>query len=350
MSYNIPFTDVLKRDINLAMNEAISEWSDFASLGWSEYFNIPEENLSGFIAKREHVEKIKDTDLAIIWESLANAFINRISDKWKKFRENLSEQISNPSPPPSQNLLKTKKLKSSDLLSPDLRLLNNLGTYNNSFVILDLETTGLDIETDRIVSVSMIEIENKPDPNIKSYDSLVKPHQTDWIENADSVKIHGLTKKILSKAPLFRQIALEISDVLKRAIVIGHNIAKFDLPILFNEFERIGYAKPRLVECWDTITMSYPKKNLDTVYELFTGLSSPRRGNQYHTANLDALMVGRILIPAIKKYNIYRDRTKRYDLSTEGICINHHGLKQPLSDINLSRHRPYKKQRLGEQH
>ena len=99
----------------------------------------------------------------------------------------------------------------------------------------DLETTGLNIAHDRIVEIAILKI----DANGKSenYHELLNPEIP---VSAEAASVHGYTNEMLADKPTFKSKAKEIADFIGNADLAGYNILKFDLPVLMEEFLRVG--------------------------------------------------------------------------------------------------------------
>jgi DNA polymerase-3 subunit epsilon len=105
--------------------------------------------------------------------------------------------------------------------------------------VIDTETTGLSPKSDRVVEVAAIlaSIDGRP---VERFVTLVNPGR-----DVGPTSIHGLTPSMLSVAPTFSEIALDLVQFLSRARVwAGHNVA-FDLRMLAAEFTRVGVELPR---------------------------------------------------------------------------------------------------------
>ena len=102
-------------------------------------------------------------------------------------------------------------------------------------VVFDLETTGIDVDKDRIVQIAMIRIE--PAGGRTTFETLVNPEQP--IPPAAS-KVHGIHDADVRDKPTFRQIRREVEDFLTDADLAGFNSVNFDLPLLQAEFGRAG--------------------------------------------------------------------------------------------------------------
>ena len=117
---------------------------------------------------------------------------------------------------------------------------------SDSYIVLDLETSGLSKYKNEIIEIAMVKIQSGE--KIDTYQSLVKPSQsiTSKIE-----KLTGITKEMLSSAPEFSSIADDVVSFIGENVLIAHN-AKFDMGFLTTALE------PRKVElkCIDTLPLA----------------------------------------------------------------------------------------------
>ncbi|NKB88396.1 MAG: 3'-5' exonuclease [Acidobacteria bacterium] len=103
-------------------------------------------------------------------------------------------------------------------------------------VFLDLEATGLDLQTDRIVEVAMVRVD--PDGTSHAYTRTVDPERP---VPAEAAAVHGLTNEDLDGAPRFVDLASGILEFIAGADLAGYNHGRYDLPLLRAEFERAGF-------------------------------------------------------------------------------------------------------------
>ena len=101
--------------------------------------------------------------------------------------------------------------------------------------IIDLETTGIDLATDKIVEIAIVKL--MPDGTIQKKRKLVNPQKP--IPQASS-NVHGITDEMVRDAPAFKQIANEIKQFLNNCDLGGYNSNRFDIPMLVEEFLRGG--------------------------------------------------------------------------------------------------------------
>ena len=97
----------------------------------------------------------------------------------------------------------------------------------HSFVIFDLETTGLDPKSDAIIEIALL----KCDENFKildEYTSLVNPGMP---IGEDAQAITGITNEDVIKAPYFSDIREKVRDFIGGSVLVAHN-ADFDTAFL----------------------------------------------------------------------------------------------------------------------
>lgn len=108
-------------------------------------------------------------------------------------------------------------------------------------VFFDLETTGVQVGSDRIVQICLLKI--MPDGSEKEKTSLVRPvddkGKTMHISE-ESVSIHHITDAMVADQRSFPEQAQEIADFIGDADLAGYNSNKFDVPLLVEEFLRAG--------------------------------------------------------------------------------------------------------------
>lgn len=107
-------------------------------------------------------------------------------------------------------------------------------------VVLDVETTGPDPATARVVEVALVTL--RPDgQRAPAWSRRVNP-QCHIPPEASAV--HGITDADVAAAPTFRELAPEVSALLAGADLAGYNLRTFDLPVLEREFSLSGVPWP----------------------------------------------------------------------------------------------------------
>ena len=102
----------------------------------------------------------------------------------------------------------------------------------------DLETTGVNLSTDRIVEIAIIKL--LPDGSRQVKRKLINPQMPIPKVTSD---IHGITDEMVKDAPTFKQVANEIKVFIDGCDLGGYNSNRFDIPILMEEFLRVPALK-----------------------------------------------------------------------------------------------------------
>lgn len=102
-------------------------------------------------------------------------------------------------------------------------------------VFFDLETTGVDTSKDRIVEISMIKI--MPDGEEFVRTRKINPEMP---IPPEATAVHGITDEDVKDQPTFRQVAKSLAQFIQGCDFGGFNSNRFDLPVLVEEFLRVG--------------------------------------------------------------------------------------------------------------
>lgn len=110
-------------------------------------------------------------------------------------------------------------------------------------VVFDLETTGTDVGKDRIVEIAMIKISpdgsivKKPEKRGAEHRILVNPEMAIPRESSE---VHGVWDADVAGKHTFRQLAPRLVQFLENCDLAGFNSNRFDIPMLAEEFLRVG--------------------------------------------------------------------------------------------------------------
>ena len=184
-----------------------------------------------------------------------------------------------------------KNQKKSDLL-------------NTRFVVFDTETTGLDIQNDRILSIGAISITGNVMHVNDSIDLYVK--QTKF--NSESVEIHGLLKEGNLKKLDEEKAIIQFLNYIKGSVLIAHHAA-FDIAMINLALKRMQLPKLKnksldtglLIKKTKFHQQNKEHYSLDTLCGIFQIKMHDR-----HTAAGDAYITGIVflkILSALKKVN-----------------------------------------------
>ena len=132
---------------------------------------------------------------------------------------------------------------------------------------IDLETTGINVSSDRIVELSVLKIS----PNGKE----------EWMSTrinpgipipAKCTLIHGIKDEDVAKALSFKEVAKNLAAFLEGCDLAGYNAIKFDIPVLAEEFLRVNidfnFRKRRYVDV-QVIFHKKEQRTLTAAYQFY---------------------------------------------------------------------------------
>jgi DNA polymerase-3 subunit epsilon len=162
--------------------------------------------------------------------------------------------------------------------------------------IIDLETTGINLSSDRIVEIAIVRI--MPDGSKSIKRKLLNPEMP---ISAVSVDIHGISNEMVKDAPTFKQAANEIKQFLDTCDLAGYNSNRFDIPMLAEEFLRVGldfeFKGRRLLDVQKVFHMM-EQRTLSAAYKFYCN----KNLEDAHSAEADASATWEVLVAQISKY------------------------------------------------
>jgi DNA polymerase III subunit epsilon len=111
-------------------------------------------------------------------------------------------------------------------------------TFNltKNLCFFDVESTGLNVISDRILQIGIMKFKpGKEEP--EELNMLINPGIP---ISEEAMGIHGITPKMLANKPTFAQVSQQLFDFIGDADLAGYNSNRFDIPILMEEFARVG--------------------------------------------------------------------------------------------------------------
>jgi len=108
-------------------------------------------------------------------------------------------------------------------------------------LFFDLETTGLDPETSRIVELAAVEGAEARPAYLGRFDPGVPIPP-------EAVRVHGITDEAVRGEPRFREVAGDLQRLFEGRVLCGYNIRRFDTPLLDAELRRAGQPGLDLAE------------------------------------------------------------------------------------------------------
>jgi DNA polymerase-3 subunit epsilon len=162
--------------------------------------------------------------------------------------------------------------------------------------VIDLETTGVNLGSDRIVEIAIVRIQIDGTRQIKR--KLLNPEIP---ISAVSRDLHGISNEMVKDAPTFKQAANEIKQFLDNCDLAGYNSNRFDIPLLAEEFLRVGlefdFSHRRLVDVQKIFHMM-EQRTLSAAYKFYCN----KNLEGAHGAEVDAVATWEILQAQMEKY------------------------------------------------
>jgi DNA polymerase-3 subunit epsilon len=161
---------------------------------------------------------------------------------------------------------------------------------------IDLETTGVNPGTDRIVEIAIIKV--MPDGSKLPKRKLINPEMPIPKGASD---VHGITDDMVKDAPTFKQVANEIKQFLDHCDIGGYNSNKFDVPLLVEEFLRVDIDfkvdSRKLIDVQKVFFMMEPR-TLTAAYKFYCG----KNLDDAHSAEADADATWEVLLSQLQRY------------------------------------------------
>ena len=159
----------------------------------------------------------------------------------------------------------------------------------------DLETTGVNIATDRIVEISILKV--FPNGNKESHTWRVNPEMP--IPAATSA-IHGITDEMVANEPTFK--SFKVHALIKDRDLGGYNSNSFDIPLLAEELLRaeidFDMKKAQSVDV-QTIFHKKEKRTLEAAYKFYCDKDL----TDAHSAEADTNATYEVLEAQLKRYD-----------------------------------------------
>ncbi len=168
---------------------------------------------------------------------------------------------------------------------------------NKPIAFFDLETTGVNISTDRIIEICIVRV-SPPDEKVEIKTFRVNPGMP--IPDQSSA-IHGIYDKDVADKPLFAEVAQQINQFMKDCDLGGFNSIRFDIPLLIEELFRAGIdfdiTKRKLIDSQRIFHLMEPR-TLGAAYKFYCNKDLENA----HSAEADTLATYEILKAQVARY------------------------------------------------
>jgi DNA polymerase III epsilon subunit family exonuclease len=165
---------------------------------------------------------------------------------------------------------------------------------NAIFSVVDTETTGLDLNTARIINVAAVKVQNFK--IIDFYNSFINPEES---IPKESIKWHNITDEMVADKPTAGEVMPDFLNFVDDSIIVGHHIT-FDIKMINKEM--MNYFGCQMSNNWLDTMLIYSRAivkkdghySLDDLLETYNVTCNGR-----HTALGDALATAEVFTKMI---------------------------------------------------
>jgi len=209
----------------------------------------------------------------------------------------------------------------------------------NPLLFFDIESTGLNVASDRIVELSALKVMPNGDQEIKT--RRINP--TIPI-SPEAQRIHGISNEDVANCPTFKEVAKSLATWMSGCDFSGYNATKFDIPMLAEEFLRAGvsfdFRKRRVVDV-QNIFHKLEQRTLGAAYKFYCS----KELENAHSAEADTVATFEILEAQLDRYKDILENDVKFlaDFSTKSKFLDY-ACRIALDDndvpiINFGKHK-----------
>ena len=167
---------------------------------------------------------------------------------------------------------------------------------NNPLIFFDLETTGINIVTDRIVEISYLKI--YPNGDEESKTRRINPEMP---IPKKATEVHGIRDEDVKDCPTFKAIAKSLAGQIEGCDLAGYNSNRFDIPLLAEEFLRAGVDLDLMKRKFIDVQTIFHKKEQRTLGAAYKFYCDKELDNA-HSAESDTKATYDILQAQLDRY------------------------------------------------
>jgi DNA polymerase-3 subunit epsilon len=171
----------------------------------------------------------------------------------------------------------------------------------NPLLFFDIESTGLNVASDRIVEISIVKV--SPGGPGQPNDVEVKTRRINPTIpiTPGAQAVHGISDEDVKDCPTFKQVAKSLARLMEGCDIAGYNSLKFDIPMLAEEFLRAGvdfdFRKRKLVDV-QNIFHKKEQRTLKAAYKFYCGQNL----DNAHSAEADTMATYEVLEAQLDRY------------------------------------------------
>jgi len=164
-------------------------------------------------------------------------------------------------------------------------------------IFFDLETTGINVGSDRIVELTYLKIEPNGAETVKTIRINPEMHISE-----EASEIHGIYDDDVKNCPTFGEVAKNLVKEIEGCDLAGYNSSKFDIPLLAEEFLRVNVdidlKKHKFVDSM-MIFYKMEQRTLSAAYKFYCN----KELENAHSSEADTRATYEILLAQLEKYD-----------------------------------------------
>ncbi len=191
----------------------------------------------------------------------------------------------------------------------------------NPLLFFDIESTGLNVSSDRIVEISVLKVLPNGDQEIKT--RRVNP--TIPI-SPEATAIHGIKDEDVANCPTFKEVAKSLAKYMAGCDFAGYNSTRFDIPMLAEEFLRAGvdfnFRKRKLIDV-QNIFHKMEQRTLSAAYKFYC----KKELENAHSAEADTVATFEVLEAQLDTYKDVLENDVKFlsDFSSRSKFVDYAG-------------------------
>ena len=188
----------------------------------------------------------------------------------------------------------------------------------NPLLFFDIESTGLNVASDRIVEISLVKVSPGAPGEPNKVEVKTRRINPTIPIPAEAQAIHGISDEDVKDCPTFRQIAKSLARFMEGCDIAGYNSLKFDIPMLAEEFARaknegvnvdFDFRKRKLIDV-QNIFHKKEQRTLKAAYKFYCGQNL----DNAHSAEADTMATYEVLEAQLDRYGADEEEPLRNDV------------------------------------
>ena len=174
-------------------------------------------------------------------------------------------------------------------------------SLKNPLLFFDIESTGLNVASDRIVEISIVKVSPGAPGEPNKVEVKTRRINPTIPITPGAQAIHGISDEDVKDCPTFKQVAKSLAHLMEGCDIAGYNSLKFDIPMLAEEFLRAGvefdFRKRKLVDV-QNIFHKKEQRTLKAAYKFYCGQNL----DNAHSAEADTMATYEVLEAQLDRY------------------------------------------------